>query len=98
MVTAAQRMFATVIIGSRHAVRSLAIPSDAVLQEGAKQIAYVEVAPGQFVQRTVTTGAAAGGRVPVRSGIAEGDKVVITGSVLLQQQQSKLESEERKTK
>jgi cobalt-zinc-cadmium efflux system membrane fusion protein len=86
-------MFATVVIGSRHGVRALAIPADAVLQAGTRQIVYVEVAPGQYVQRVVTVGTAVGGRVPVRSGLAAGDKVVVTGSVLLQQQQSKLESE-----
>jgi len=83
-------MYATVLIGSRSSTRALAIPSDAVLQEGSKQIVYVEAAPGQFIQRTVTVGTAVNGRVPVRSGLAVGDRVVIAGNVLLQQEQSKL--------
>jgi RND family efflux transporter MFP subunit len=83
-------MYATVLIGSRRSTRALAIPSDAILQEGTNQIIYVEAAPGQFVQRTVTIGTAVSGRVPVRSGLAVGDKVVVTGNVLLQQEQSKL--------
>ena len=91
-------MYATVLIGSRHGVRSLAIPSEAVLQEGTNQIVYVEVSPGQFAQRKVTLGTAVGSRVPIRSGLAVGDKVVVTGNVLLQQEQSTLDSEQRSTK
>jgi Cu(I)/Ag(I) efflux system membrane fusion protein len=91
-------MYATVLIGSKSGKRLLSISSDAVLQEGTKQIVYVEVAEGQFAKREVSVGAAQNGRVPVRSGLSVGDKVVSTGSVLLQQQQEKLESEQSKTK
>jgi RND family efflux transporter MFP subunit len=91
-------MFATVLIGSRHGIRSVAIPADAVLQEGSHQIVYVETSPDQYVPRTVTVGTAVNGRAPVRTGLAVGDKVVVSGSVLLQQEQSKLESEQRRAR
>jgi membrane fusion protein, heavy metal efflux system len=87
-------MFATVLIGSSRTARSLAVPANAILQEGSRQIVYVEAAPGQYVQRTVTVGPVVNGRAPVRSGLAAGDRVVVSGGVLLQQQQGKLESEQ----
>jgi len=86
-------MFATVLIGSR-AVRALAVPADAIIQEGTRQIAYVEVAPNQYVKRTVKVGSVVNGRAPVHSGLAPGDKVVVSGAVLLEQEQNKLESEQ----
>jgi len=89
-------MFATVLIASRHVIHSLAVPSDAIIQEGPRQIVYVEESPGKFVQHTVTVGPAMSGRAPVHSGLSPGDKVVVSGGVLLQQQQDKLESEQRR--
>jgi RND family efflux transporter MFP subunit len=88
-------MFATILIGSRTRGHALAIPADAVLQQGTRQIVYVEVAPRQFVQRTVTVGAAVNNRVPVRRGLSPGERVVVSGNVLLQREQEKLESEKR---
>jgi len=88
-------MFATVLIGHRRQTRALAIPADAVLQKGSEQIVYVETAPGQYVPRTVKVGPAVSGRVPVLGGIGEGDRVVLGGAVLLEQEQEKLESERR---
>jgi len=90
-------MFASVVIRGKSATRSFAIPADAVLQHDTRQVVYVEVAPGQFVQRVVKVGAASGGRVPVYSGVAPGDKVVVTGSLLLEAEQRKLESEKTTT-
>ncbi|HLK59548.1 MAG TPA: efflux RND transporter periplasmic adaptor subunit [Chthonomonadaceae bacterium] len=91
-------MYATVLIGSRNTTRALSIPADAVLQEGTHQIVYVETSPGQYVQHTITVGTAVSGRVPVRSGLSAGDRVVVTGCVLLQQEQDKLQSEEKGAK
>jgi RND family efflux transporter MFP subunit len=88
-------MFATILIESRKGVRQLAVPMEAVLQEGNQQTVYVQVAPRQFLKRVVKVGPAIGGRVPVYSGLEPDDKVVVTGNVLLQGEQQKLESEKR---
>ncbi len=90
-------MFTTVVIGGKSGTRAVAIPADAVLQHGNQQIVYVEVAPHQFMQRIVNVGPASSGRVPVYSGIASGDKVVVTGNLLLEAEQRKLESEKTTT-
>ncbi|HET6383255.1 MAG TPA: efflux RND transporter periplasmic adaptor subunit [Armatimonadota bacterium] len=86
-------MFASVLIGSGAGVRGVAIPSSAVLQEGNSQVVYVQVSPRVFVKRVVKLGDAVGGSVPVLSGVAPGDRVVVNGNVLLETEQSKLASE-----
>ena len=85
-------MFASILIGSQKSVRSIALPSEAILQEDEKQIVYVRVAPGQFVKRVVKLGSPIGGKVPVISGLAAGDQVVITGNVFIEKEQEKLQS------
>ncbi|HEV2471905.1 MAG TPA: efflux RND transporter periplasmic adaptor subunit, partial [Chthonomonadales bacterium] len=88
-------MFAAIHIGSLRGERSLAIPSEAVLEEGSRQVVFVETSPGTYVERTVVTGSVLNGRVPVRSGLHPGDQVVVAGGVLLQQEQQKLKSEQQ---
>lgn len=88
-------MFATILIGSRTGRHLLAVPADAILQHGAGQVVYVQVASGQYVQRAVKVGTAVNGRVPVYHGLGPGDQVVVSGNVLLEREQEKLESEKR---
>ena len=85
-------MFASLVIGSNKGVHAIAVPADAVMQEGDKQVVYVRVATGQFVKRTVKTGPPVGGKVPVQSGLAVGDELVVGGNVLIQRAQEQLES------
>jgi RND family efflux transporter MFP subunit len=86
-------MFATILIGSQGGRHLLAVPADAILQEGAHQIAYVQVAPQRYVKRTVKVGTAVNGRLPVYHGLEPGDQVVVSGNVLLEREQEKLEEE-----
>jgi hypothetical protein len=85
-------MFASVLIGSAKATRSLSVPSVAVMQEAEKQIVYVRVAPGKFVRRVITVGAPIGNKTPIKSGLTSGDEVVVSGNVLIQKAQQQLES------
>ena len=85
-------MFASVMIGSRKAVESIAVPADAVMQEGGKQVVYVRVADGQFVKRLVKAGQPIGGKTPIASGLSAGDEVVVDGNVLIEKAQEQLES------
>lgn len=84
-------MFASVDISSKRAIKSIAIPTDAVMQEGGKQVVYVEVGTNQYMKRTVVVGSPLGGRVPVDSGLPPGDKVVVGGNVYIEKEQEKLE-------
>ncbi len=85
-------MFASLVIGSNKGTHTLAVPADAILQEGDKRVVYVRVATGQFVKRGVTTGPPVGGKVPVLSGLSAGDQVVVGGNVLIEKAQEQLES------
>ncbi|MFI5386737.1 MAG: efflux RND transporter periplasmic adaptor subunit [Fimbriimonadales bacterium] len=86
-------MFASVTVGSKKSVRSIAIPVDAVMQEADKQIVYVQVSPGQFCKREVTVGEQIGGKLPIHSGLSPGDQVVVGGNVFIQKEQELLEAE-----
>lgn len=91
-------MFATVLIGSKKKTHSIAVPVDAVMQEGDKQVVYVQVSPTDFVKRVVTTGDPVGGKLPIRTGVASGDKVVVGGNILIEKAQEQLESEKAGSK
>jgi RND family efflux transporter MFP subunit len=86
-------MFAAVDIGSRSRIKGVSVPADAILQEGDKTFAYVQVANNEFVKRNVKTGPAVGGQTPVASGLSPGDKVVVAGNVLIEKEQDSLESD-----
>ncbi|MCA1597102.1 MAG: efflux transporter periplasmic adaptor subunit, partial [Chloroflexi bacterium] len=86
-------MFATMLVGSRSTSSSLAVPTDAVMQDDSQQIVYVEVAPHQYLRRVVTTGPAVGNQVPIISGLAPGERVVTGGNELLQNELSRLANE-----
>ncbi len=85
-------MFASVAIGSKRTVTAIAIPSEAVMQEGGKQVVYVQTSPGTFIKRTVIVGSPIAGKVPVDSGVKPGDDVVVGGNVYIQKEQEKLEA------
>lgn len=91
-------MFASVMIGSAHGTKTLSIPADAVLQEGDKQIVYVQVSSGQFLKRIIKASPAVGGRVPIISGLSAGDEVVVGGNVFLEKAQEQLENGKSGTK
>jgi membrane fusion protein, copper/silver efflux system len=66
--------------------RVLAIPADAVLTTGQRQLVYVEREPGKYELVEPKLGPRAGNYYPVMSGLAEGDRVVTRGSFLLDSQ------------
>jgi Cu(I)/Ag(I) efflux system membrane fusion protein len=62
---------------------AIAVPVDAVLDAGLKKRVYVERADGAFEPRDVETGWRFGDRVEIVTGLAEGDRVVVSGTFLL---------------
>lgn len=91
-------MFASVSIGSKSSVRAIAVMADAVMQEGDKQVVYVQISPGEFLKRTVKVGGQIGGKLPVISGLSPGDQVVVGGNVFIEKAQQQLESEKAGSK
>lgn len=64
----------------------LAVPAEAVLTTGRRQLVYVEREPGRYELTEPKLGARAGDYFPVLEGLAEGDRVVVHGNFLLDSQ------------
>ena len=61
----------------------LAIPRNAVLQPGQQPVVYVDDANGNYQQRKVKLGRVGDEFVEVLDGLAEGDKIVTSGGLLI---------------
>jgi RND family efflux transporter MFP subunit len=75
-------MFVTVDLGVDTAT-GVVIPDSAVIDTGARQVVFVETAPGRFALREVTLALRADGRAVVRSGLAAGERVAVSAIFLL---------------
>jgi Cu(I)/Ag(I) efflux system membrane fusion protein len=75
-------MYATVSIESPLGER-LVVDDGAVLDSGARQIAFVEIEEGRFEPRLVKLGPRADGLVVVLEGLREGEKVATSGTFLI---------------
>ncbi|MEI6765308.1 MAG: efflux RND transporter periplasmic adaptor subunit [Bacteroidota bacterium] len=62
---------------------AIALPVDAVIEEANSSTVWVQDADGMFNVRMVTTGIRNSDRIEIISGLAVGEKVVISGSYLL---------------
>ena len=77
-------MYADVTIDTgSNAAPVLAVPVDAVIDSGGKQVVILETGEGRFEPREVTLGARGDGFVAVKKGIAAGDKVVTAANFLI---------------
>src|SRR5690606_14984387 len=77
-------MFATVEFGTTIAESATLAPRAAVLDTGERQVAFVSLGAGRFEPREVATGIEAeGGMLEIRSGLAPGEMVVVSGQFLL---------------
>jgi multidrug efflux pump subunit AcrA (membrane-fusion protein)/YHS domain-containing protein len=75
-------MFVDIEFDSK-APAGLSVPADAVLDSGLHKIVYVESSEGVFEPRAVEVGEAFGGRVAVKKGLSEGDRVVTAGNFMI---------------
>jgi len=62
---------------------ALLVPSDAVLDSGRRQVAFVQVAERRFEPRRVVLGRRSGEMAEILSGLVEGDRVVARAAFLL---------------
>jgi cobalt-zinc-cadmium efflux system membrane fusion protein len=60
-----------------------ALPVGAIIQDGGKNIVYVEQGKGRFEAREVITGHRSGDLVTIVSGVQPGERVVVDGVMLL---------------
>ena len=61
----------------------VAIPDSAIIDSGARRVAFVSKGEGLFEPRNLTLGARANGLVEVKDGIAEGEDIVVSGNFLI---------------
>ncbi|MEX2117498.1 MAG: efflux RND transporter periplasmic adaptor subunit [Bacteroidota bacterium] len=76
-------MFATVKIISPVVVDAVAIPDEAIIRSGERNIAVIALGGGYFDPREIRLGVMAGGYVQVLDGIKEGEKIVISSQFLI---------------
>lgn len=62
---------------------TLAAPSDAVIDTGLRKVVFVDHGNGFFEPRRVETGWRMDGRVEVTKGLVEGERIVISGTFLV---------------
>jgi Cu(I)/Ag(I) efflux system membrane fusion protein len=75
-------MYGTTVIEIDRGSR-LAVPDQAVLDSGLRQIVYVAQEQGMFEPREVTLGAKVGSFFEVTQGLKEGERIVTSGTFLL---------------
>ncbi len=76
-------MFANVRIAAQTASSVLTIPITALLNSGNEQTVFVALGEGRFAPRPVTTGLRDESMVEVRSGLNEGESVVVSAQFML---------------
>lgn len=72
--------FARVYVATGAATRGLAIPQSAIVEEGGKPVAYVQLEGERFERRVLTLGPRAMGWVGVKDGLSAGEHVVTRGA------------------
>jgi cobalt-zinc-cadmium efflux system membrane fusion protein len=75
--------FVEATFGPTNADQVLIVPSEAVVTDGAKSVLFVQTAPGVLKRREVKIGRQTKDKAEVTSGLAEGDRVVVKGALLL---------------
>jgi cobalt-zinc-cadmium efflux system membrane fusion protein len=77
--------FVEAVIHTKTQKNTLVAPVSAVLRTTENEpFVYVEVQPGKFAQRLITTGAQQDGHFEVLTGLKEGERIVSEGSLFLQ--------------
>jgi Cu(I)/Ag(I) efflux system membrane fusion protein/cobalt-zinc-cadmium efflux system membrane fusion protein len=76
-------MFANVRIVAQTAASVLTIPITALLNSGNEQTVFVALGEGRFAPRPVTTGLRDEALIEVRSGLGEGESVVVSAQFML---------------
>ena len=74
----------------------IAVPTNAIIQTGKRNVVWVELKENQFEPRAVVLGSQADGYSEILAGLQEGDRVVTTGGYLIDSE-SKLQMPETGT-
>lgn len=63
--------------------RRLTVPADAVLNSGERQVVFVDLGDGYLLPKEIKTAERVGDRIVVTSGLSEGERVVASGTFLV---------------
>jgi len=67
-------------VETARAEEALALPNEAIVEEGGRPVAYVQLGGETFEKRELTLGIRDGDWVQVLSGVKEGERVVTKGA------------------
>lgn len=76
-------MYATVMLGEGEPRPVVVVPSAAVQDIDGRPVVFIEEGKGRYRRRDVTVGPDRGGTVEVRSGLRDGERIVVAGAFLL---------------
>ena len=76
-------MYANVTFDVPVARNALAVPEEAVIRSGTRDLVVLELSPGLFRVADVTLGAGGDGLWEVRDGVSEGDRIVVSAQFLI---------------
>lgn len=76
-------MYADVVIASGSREPVIAVPENAIISSGTRQIVIVDKGEGRFEPRDVKAGAHGDGYVQIKEGVSETDKVVVAANFLI---------------
>lgn len=80
--------FAEVYLIGKETDDAIVVPNTALMEEYGKIFVYVAHDDGDFIKRYIETGSTDGERTMVESGLAEGEKIVATGTYRIKLMQS----------
>ena len=81
-------MFARVQVTGSNPKESVLVPTDAVITTGARALVIVAEGEGRFRAQEVRVGSEAGGKTQILDGLADGEKVVLSGQFLIDSEAS----------
>jgi Cu(I)/Ag(I) efflux system membrane fusion protein len=81
-------MFVALEFAGQAGEPQLVVPSEAIIVTGERNVVIVARADGGFDVAQVTTGAEAGGRTAILSGLSEGQSIVLSGQFLIDSEAS----------
>jgi len=76
-------MYANVTFDVPSARNVIAVPSEAVIRSGRRDLVVVEMGQGRFQVREIELGASGDGVIEVASGLSEGERVVVSAQFLI---------------
>ncbi|GAB6282569.1 MAG: hypothetical protein STSR0008_13150 [Ignavibacterium sp.] len=76
-------MFANVIIKSPINIESIAVPEQAIIRSGDRDIAIISLGNGYFEPREVKLGVSANGYIQILEGLHEGEQIVTSSQFLI---------------